>query len=87
MVKQTIARPSRVLFFAVQRDQDAPAQVKKINPNLKATFLFGFAKFIALRAYTFDRQVFYFENAITGDILEVPMPIPRDWVAEAKTHT
>ena len=44
MVKQTIACPSRVLFFAVERDQDAPAQVKKKNPNLKAKFLFRICK-------------------------------------------
>ena len=87
MVKRTIARLSRVLFFAADRDQDAPAQVKTKNPDLEAKSVFGFAKLIALRAYAPDRQVFHFQNALTGEIMKVEMPLPRHWVAGSQnTH-
>ena len=71
--------------FAVERDQDAPAQVKEKNRNLKAKSVFRICK-TATRAYAPDWQVFHFQNAVTGDIMEVEMPLPRTGLQEAKTH-
>ena len=72
--------------FAVERDQDAPAQVKEKNRNLKAKSVFRICK-TATRACAPDWQVFHFQNALTGDIMEVEMPLPRHWVAGSQnTH-
>ena len=40
MVKRFIASPSGVLFFAVEKDQDAPAQEKNKSGKLEAKSVF-----------------------------------------------
>ena len=77
--------PQGFCFLQLKETKTHPPRWRRRTPTSRPNFFFGFAKLIALRAYAPDRQVFHFQNAITGDILEVPMPIPRDWVAGSQT--